>query len=82
MAERDAATPCKCPLWVKSGQQTHVANPEMSALHPKADMPLLPPPKSRRAKLEGFFGEINRIAGTLEAERLMYKKNGWLQAVG
>jgi hypothetical protein len=28
--------------------------------------------------LEGFFGEINRIAGTLEAEQLKYKKNGWL----
>jgi hypothetical protein len=28
--------------------------------------------------LEGFFGEINRIAGTLEAEHLKYKKNGWL----
>jgi hypothetical protein len=28
--------------------------------------------------LEGFFGKINRIAGTLEAEELKYKKNGWL----
>jgi hypothetical protein len=28
--------------------------------------------------LEGFFGEINRIAGTLEAQHLKYKKNGWL----
>jgi hypothetical protein len=28
--------------------------------------------------LEGFFGEINRIAGTLEAQQLKYKKNGWL----
>jgi len=28
--------------------------------------------------LEGFFGEINRVAGTLEAEQLKYKKNGWL----
>ncbi len=28
--------------------------------------------------LEGFFGEINRFAGTLEAEHLKYKKNGWL----
>ena len=28
--------------------------------------------------LEGFFGEINRIAGTLEAKHLKYKKNGWL----
>jgi hypothetical protein len=28
--------------------------------------------------LEGFFGEINRISGTLEAEELKYKKNGWL----
>lgn len=28
--------------------------------------------------LEGFFGEINRIAATLEAEQLKYKKNGWL----
>ena len=28
--------------------------------------------------LEGFFGEINRIAGTLEAKHLKYKKSGWL----
>jgi hypothetical protein len=28
--------------------------------------------------LEGFFGKINRIAGTLEAEQLKYKKSGWL----
>ena len=28
--------------------------------------------------LEGFFGKINRIAGTLKAEQLKYKKNGWL----
>jgi hypothetical protein len=27
---------------------------------------------------EGFFGKINRVAGTLEAEHLKYKKNGWL----
>ena len=31
--------------------------------------------------LEGFSGEINRIAGTLEAEQLKYKKNGWLYLV-
>jgi hypothetical protein len=28
--------------------------------------------------LDGFFGEINRMWGTLEAEQLKYKKNGWL----
>jgi hypothetical protein len=28
--------------------------------------------------LEAFFVNINRIAGTLEAEQLKYKKNGWL----
>jgi hypothetical protein len=28
--------------------------------------------------LESFTGRINRIAGTLEAEQLKYKKNGWL----
>jgi hypothetical protein len=28
--------------------------------------------------LEGFFVNINRVAGTLEAEHLRYKKNGWL----
>jgi hypothetical protein len=31
--------------------------------------------------LEGFFGQINRIAGTLDAEQLKYKKNGWLHLV-
>ena len=31
--------------------------------------------------LESFFGEINRIAGTLEAEQLKYKKSGWLYLV-
>jgi hypothetical protein len=35
-------------------------------------------PELRGFVLEGFFGEINRIAGTLEAEQLKYKKNGWL----
>ena len=28
--------------------------------------------------LESFTGRINRIAGTLEADHLKYKKNGWL----
>jgi hypothetical protein len=28
--------------------------------------------------LESFFVNINRLAGTLEAEQLKYKKNGWL----
>jgi hypothetical protein len=28
--------------------------------------------------LESFTGRINRITGTLEAEQLKYKKNGWL----
>jgi hypothetical protein len=28
--------------------------------------------------LEAFFVNINRLAGTLEAEQLKYKKNGWL----
>jgi hypothetical protein len=28
--------------------------------------------------LESFSGEINRVAGTLEATQLKYKKNGWL----
>jgi hypothetical protein len=31
--------------------------------------------------IEGFFGKINRIAGTLEAEQLKYKKSGWLYLV-
>jgi hypothetical protein len=28
--------------------------------------------------LESFFVNINRLAGTLEAKQLKYKKNGWL----
>jgi hypothetical protein len=35
-------------------------------------------PELKAFVLEGFFGKINRVAGTFEAEQLKYKRNGWL----